>query len=290
LPAKALGEEARSAAGDVDVLADEVGIDAGDEVLGVELDILDAGVELGGDVVAQPLGVQPQLEVAQRAQAGAAALAHLLAAHGDEAVHEHMVGHLAAAEVQHGRPEQRVEVDDVLADEVHLLDRRIGQVGVDIVPAPGEQVGERGEVAHGRVEPDVEVLARRVGDLDAEVGRVARDVPVAQAAAAVFGLGEPFADLVGHLGLQLAVLRPLFEEGHAARVGQAEEVVLAALAHRHRARQRGVWVLQIGGGIDGAAGFAGITVLVFRAALGALALDVAVGQEHALDRIEELLD
>jgi hypothetical protein len=68
LPAKALGEKARGAAGDVDVLADEVGIDAGDEVLGVELDILDAGVELGGDVVAQPLGVQPQLEVAQRAQ------------------------------------------------------------------------------------------------------------------------------------------------------------------------------------------------------------------------------
>ena len=36
--------------------------------------------ELGGDVVAQPLGVHADLEVAQRREAGAAALAHLLAA------------------------------------------------------------------------------------------------------------------------------------------------------------------------------------------------------------------
>ena len=83
-------------------------------------------VQLGGDVVAQPLRVQAELEVAQRRDAGAAALAHLLAADGDEAVHEHVGRRLAAAELQHRRPEQRVEVDDVLADEVDLLDRRVG--------------------------------------------------------------------------------------------------------------------------------------------------------------------
>ncbi len=67
LAAEALAEEARRAAGDVDVLADQVGVDARDEVLGVEVDVLDARVELGGDVVAQPFGVQAQLEVLQRA-------------------------------------------------------------------------------------------------------------------------------------------------------------------------------------------------------------------------------
>ena len=65
-----------------------------------------------------------------------------------------------------------------------------------------EVVLQRGEVADRRVEPDVEVLARRVGDLDAEVGRVAADVPVGEAAVAVLVDLEPLADLVQHLGLQ----------------------------------------------------------------------------------------
>ena len=40
--------------------------------------------------------------------------------------------------------------------------------------ASPHEVLEAGHVADRRVEPDVEVLARRVRDLEAEVGRVAR--------------------------------------------------------------------------------------------------------------------
>jgi hypothetical protein len=148
-----------------------------------------------------------------------------------------------------------------------------------------------GEVADGGVQPDVEVLARRVGDLDAEVGRVAADVPVAQAVVAIFIGLEPFTDLVQHFGLQAAgVLRPLRQELHAARVAELEEVVLAGLEHWRGTRQHRVGVLQLGGRVDGAAHLAGVAVLVFRAALGAFALDEAVGQEHRLGGVEELLD
>jgi hypothetical protein len=133
---KALGQEAGGAAGDVDVLAHQVAVDAGDEVVGVEVDVLDTCVELGGDVVTQPFGVQAQLQVAQGADARAAALAHLLAVvDGEKAVHVDAVGHLAAAELQCGRPEQRVEGDDVLADEMDLLQVGVGQVGLHVHPA-----------------------------------------------------------------------------------------------------------------------------------------------------------
>src|SRR3546814_1985314 len=44
---------------------------------------------------------------------------------------------------------------------------------------------EAAQVADRRVQPDVQELARVAGDLEAEVGRVARDVPGAQAAFAV---------------------------------------------------------------------------------------------------------
>ena len=294
---EALAEEACGAARDVDVLAHQIAVHAGDEVIGVEVDVLDSAAELGRDVVAQPLGVHAELEVAQGRDARAATLAHLLAADGDEAVRVDAVGHLAAAEVQHRRPEQRVEVGDVLADEVDLLDRRIGEEVIEaaLFAVPGGaavvEVGlERGQVADRRVEPHIEVLARRVGDLDAEVGRVAADVPVAEPALTIGIDSEPLAHLVRNFALQAFAAGPLLEERDTARIAQLEEEVLAALHHRRRAGQRRVGVLQVGRRVHRAADLAAVAVLVLRAALRALALDVAVGQEHRLHRIEELLD
>ncbi len=123
LTAEVLGNEVRRATGDVDVLADEVAVDARDEIIGVEVEILDIRVQLRRDVVAQPFGVQANVEIAQRADARAARFGHFLAGDGDEAVDEHVVGDPVGCpgELQHRRPEQRVKVDDVLADEMDLF-------------------------------------------------------------------------------------------------------------------------------------------------------------------------
>ena len=48
----------------------------------------------------------------------AAGLGHLLAVERDHAVGEHPGGRAKARRLQHCRPEQGVEVDDVLADEM----------------------------------------------------------------------------------------------------------------------------------------------------------------------------
>ena len=89
LAAEALGEEARRAAGDVDVLADQVALTRAMKSSGLKSMSSTLRVELGGDVVAQPLGVHAERRGSlQRVDAGAAALAHLLAADRDEAVHE----------------------------------------------------------------------------------------------------------------------------------------------------------------------------------------------------------
>ena len=302
---EALDDESGAAACDVDQFADEVGIDPGDEIIRIEVDVFDPAVQLGGDVIAQPFGIHAELEIAQRRDAGAATLAHLFAADGDESVHVDPIGRLAPGEVQHRRPEQHVEIDDVLADEVHLLERRVGEQRVEVdavVRAPGLQ---RGQVTDRRVEPDIEILSRRVGDLDAEVRRIAGDVPVGELAARHRGaarlvgsrpFAEPLLRLGQHLGLQsrlavpVALAGPALQELDAAGVRQAEEVVLRRTKLRRGARQRRERVLQVGRRVDGAADLAGVAVLVLRAAFGALALDIAVGQEHALDGIEELLD
>ncbi len=252
-----LADEPRAPARDVHVLADQVRVHPRDEVVGIEVDVLDGRVQLRGDVVAQPLRVHPELEVLERADAGAAGLRHLLAGERDEAVHVHVVRHAVGrpGELEHRRPEQRVEVDDVLADEVDLLGVRGGQecferprLALGLRLAGIEVVLERGEIADRRVEPDVEVLPGRVGDRDAEVGRIARDVPVGERLVA-FAL-EPFLRLVRHLRLQPAVLRPRLEERDALRIRELEEVVLGRLQHRRCAGERRVGILQVGRRVD----------------------------------------
>ena len=91
-----------------------------------------------------------------------------------------VIGHAEglAGKVQHGGPEERVEVDDVLADEVDLLRLFVGEDAFEVEALLVAVVLERGEVADGGVKPDVEVLARSVGNGDAEVRFVAGDVPV----------------------------------------------------------------------------------------------------------------
>ena len=86
-------------------------------------------------------------------------------------MHKHVVRCLASAKTEHGGPEQGVEGDDVFADEVVLLCLVVGHVlfktavvrifsavlGTTLV----EPVLQRGQVAHGRIQPHIEVLARR---------------------------------------------------------------------------------------------------------------------------------
>ena len=75
------------------------------------------------------------------------------------------------------------------------------------------------------IEPDVEVLARGIGNGNAEIGGVARDVPVAQRLLAL--PGKPFARLVDHLRLQaLRGVEPLTQKRDAARVRELEKEVI----------------------------------------------------------------
>jgi hypothetical protein len=219
--------EARAAARDVDELADEVRVDSRRELLEVHVDVLEARAELGRQEIAEVLGRQV-LEVALRGHEGAARLRHLLAVHGQEPVRVHGRGLPEASALERRRPEQRVEIEDVLADEVVQLVAAVRLPPVlEIQPCPGAVVGEGGHVTDRRVEPDVEILARRIRDLETEVRRVARDVPVAQARL------EPFVELVGDRVLQRS--GPCPGAQHRLEVAEAEEHVLGLTLDRRTA-------------------------------------------------------
>ena len=65
--------------------------------------------------------------------------------------------------------------------------------------------------------------------------------------------------------------------------------MLGRFAHRLRARECGVGIAQFRSGVDARAVLAGVAVLVLGAAYRTFALDIAIGKEHALHRIVELL-
>ena len=123
-----------------------------------------------------------------------------------------------------------------------------------------------------------------VGDLEAEVGRVAGDVPVGEAGV------EPLAQLVGRLLLHLGGQGPARQELHAARVGQAKEEVVRLPALRLGAGNRRVGRDEFSGLVGGPADLAGVAVLVLGVAFRAFALDEPVRQKHLFYRVEELLD
>ena len=196
-----------------------------------------------------------------------------------------------AGAMQHRRPEQSVEVDDVLADEVMQFGVRAGHQVVVVVDASAVAIGaEAGQIADRRIQPDIEVLARRIRNFEAEIRRVARDVPGLEARI------QPFAQLGAHARMRVQPGFAFAARGVGQQCGQEflelaefEEVVLGGAHFRPCAGHHRVRILQIGGRVGGAAVLAVVAVLVGGAALGALALDVAVGQEHRLDRIVELL-
>ena len=276
-------DKAGTATGDIDDLADQVGVDLLHKVLKVEVEVLDAAAQLAGIVVTQVFRVQV-FQVGACLDEGAAGLGHFLPVNGQVTMHID-AGRLAkACAMQHGRPEQGVEVDDVLADEMVQFSPGVGSPeGVKVeFRAACAQVLEAGHVADRGVEPDVEVLAGFAGNLEAEVGGITADVPFLQFVV------QPFVNLVGHGLLQGTTAGPLFQ--HGLKFRQLEEEVPGVLEHRGGAGDGRARIFQLGRLVGGTTFFAVVAVLVLGTTLGASALDEAVGQEHALVRVKILGD
>jgi len=182
-----------------------------------------------------------------------------------------------------GRPEQRVEVQDVLADEMVQFRSAVGAPpGVEVeLPFAGERKA-RAHVAHRCVQPDVEILAGVPGNLEAEVGCIARDVPVAKA-----GI-EPLIELVRDAVVQGAGARPLAK--HRLEGAEAEEQMFRFALDRTRAADDRHRIDQIRRRIGRAADLATVTVLVRRLAARAGPLDVTVRQEHLRLGVVRLAD
>ena len=208
-------------------------------------------------------------------------------------MHREPVRELHPGRSQHRRPEDRVEAEDVLPDEVLQARRGAGRevgglVGSRIEALPGrclhgEVVLPRGEVADGRVEPDVDELSREVGVVhrEPEVRRVAGDAPVLEVV-------EPALDLLPDGGVEVPL--PL-DPGADGRLDLLEVHVgvIARADHRCGTAERAVRVLQLPWVVGGPAPLADVPVLVDRPALRAGPLHEPVGKEARVLLAEELL-
>ncbi len=147
---------------------------------------------------------------------------------------------------------------------------------------------EAAHVADRRIQPHVEIFARRIGNLEAEIRRIARDVPVGELVLA-FGT-QPLLHLVGGFRLQRTAARPFAQELLAAVGGEFEEIMVGVAQFRLGTGHCGVRIDQFGRCVGRTAYFAVVAVLILGVALRAFALDEAIRQEHVLDRVVILLD
>src|SRR5690242_17383282 len=99
-----------------------------------------------------------------------------------------------------------MEVRDVLADEV--VDFAI--VGappiVELLAGASAPLLSRCHVTDRSIEPDIPIVARAIWNFESEVGRGARNIPIAERLAEKVSF-----QIVGNLGLQMVTgLRPVF--------------------------------------------------------------------------------
>ena len=114
---------------------------------------------------------------------GATGFGHLLPVDGHETMHEHSSRCAIARTAEHRRPEQRMEVDDILADE--MIQLGIGAwspIVIELVIGFGTQGLEAGHITHWGIEPHIEIFARRIGNLEAKIRGVATNIPLLQTA------------------------------------------------------------------------------------------------------------
>src|SRR5262245_206939 len=98
------------------------------------------------------------LEIGTSVDKGATRFGHFLAIHGEKAVHEHLTGERIAGPLQHRWPEEGMEIDDVLTDDVVNLRLGIVPVGVEIPPGVTTKFLSGGDVSYRGIEPDVEIF------------------------------------------------------------------------------------------------------------------------------------
>ena len=158
------------------------------------------------------------IEIAARIDKGAARFRHLLAINRDKAVHANLGGGAEFGTAQHGGPKQRMEVNYIFADKMVELSSAISlPVVIEIHAFAIAEIFKAGHIADWRIQPDIKVLARRIGNLKAKVGSIATDIPLLQAAV------EPLAEFVGHFFLHRATARPVLQK--LSKLRQLKEIV-----------------------------------------------------------------
>ena len=136
-------QQREHARGEVRHVVGEVGVDPVPELVERQVEVGDARPEVRGVEVAQQLRIEAGVEVRPGGDERPARLRHLLAVHGEVAVHGDAVRRLEARRLQHGRPEDGVEPEDVLPDEVLEARRRALGAGSAPRTPPGRAARRR---------------------------------------------------------------------------------------------------------------------------------------------------
>jgi len=88
-------------------------------------------------------------------------------------MYKDIVGRFIARKFQHGWPEQGMKINDVFANEMDLLDGRVGKKALKVNIFQRKVAFQGSQIPHRSIEPDIKIFTRCVRYGNAEVRRIA---------------------------------------------------------------------------------------------------------------------
>ena len=175
-----------------------------------------------------------------------------------------------------------MEIHDVFADEVIKLGIAVfAPETVEInVALTFTQIFERRHITDRRIQPNVEIFAFRIRNLETKIWRIAGNIPLLKTRF------KPFLHFVNHFRLQRSGAQPVFQ--HGFKTWQIKEEVLGIFHHRSRTRHHRMRIDEFRRAISSRAHFAVIAILIRRFTFRASTFHKTIRQEHPFFRIIEL--
>ena len=139
------------------------------------------------------------------------------------------------------------------------------------------EIFERRHVTDRRIQPNVEIFAFRIRNLETEIGCIAGNIPLLKTRF------KPFLHFIYHFRLQRSGAQPVFQ--HCFKTWQIKEEVLGIFHYRSRTRHHRMRIDELCRAIGCRAHFAVVAILIRRFTFRASTFHKTIGQEHAFFRI-----
>ena len=240
------------------------------KIFDIQIDIVDPRRQLRRKIKPQ-ISRRQHFQVLRRQDKRTARFAHLLAVDRQKSMRMDLMRQRKPCHLEHRRPKQRVEVDDIFANKmpnlrVLIVPIRIERFAIRLTPR-----FRRRNVSNRRIHPYVKIFLRIPRYLKPKIRLIARYIPILKP------LFNPRLDEVPHFVVERRRRGKRIEK--FAQIAQRYEQMARFMDDGDRIVEHAMRIDQLNRIITAFANFAHVAILVFGSAFRAFSLHITIGQK-----------